>query len=145
MMVRPPPSRDGPHLFSRLARQVGPWLAALGLLVGLGTTTLWPDLSLRTAAGQVAAGATLSVLAAPVDVSVGGGAFASARDGITLAPGDQVRTGTDGVALITFFDGSEVQVTPESQVALQQQGSDASGPTSVFRKYSVRRSIVCSG
>jgi hypothetical protein len=94
----------------------------------LGSGSFLADLSLRTAYGQVASGATLSVLASPVEVAVAGGSFANARDGMTLAPGDQVRTGDSGVALITFFDGSETQLTPGSQIAIQQLASSAGGP-----------------
>ncbi len=101
------------------------WLTVLGLLSALGGAGLGPpvfptDLSIRAALGQAAAGATLSVLAAPVEVSVGGAAFADARDGMTLVTGDQVRTMGGGVALLTFFDGSETQITPDSEVRIQQ-------------------------
>ena len=68
----------------------------------------------------MASGATLSVLAPPVEVSSGGGAYTPANDGMTLGPGDQVRTTGAGVALLTFFDGSETQLTPDTEVAIQQ-------------------------
>jgi hypothetical protein len=78
--------------------------------------------------GQVANGATLSVLATPVEVASGGGGFTAARDGMTLGPGDQVRTTGGGVALLTFFDGSETQLTPDTQVAIQQAASSGGSP-----------------
>src|SRR5579864_8235771 len=83
-------------------------------------------LSLQTALGQVASGATLSVLAADVEVSTGG-AFGPARDGMTVGPGDQIRTSNGGVALLTFFDGSETQLTPDSQVQIQQAAGSGTG------------------
>ena len=67
---------------------------------------------------QVINGATLTVLAPEVQVSLQGGALGVARDGQTLAPGDYVRTGSGGVALLTFFDGSETQLTFDTQVEL---------------------------
>jgi hypothetical protein len=85
------------------------------------------DLSLRPVLGQAAAGATVSVLAGPVEVASGGGGFAAARDGMTLKAGDQMRTGAGGVALLTFFDGSETQLTPNSQIEIEQADA-ACGP-----------------
>jgi hypothetical protein len=70
------------------------------------------------ALAQITAGATVSVLAPTVEVALGGGAFTAARDGQTLSPGDQVRTGSTGVALLTFFDGSETQLTGNTQAQL---------------------------
>ncbi|MGI9144935.1 MAG: hypothetical protein ACR2IK_00030 [Chloroflexota bacterium] len=73
-------------------------------------------------AGSVAAeqviGATLNVIAGAVEVGAGGGAFAPARDGQTVGGGDRLRTGPDGVALLTFFDGSETQLTPGTEMTV---------------------------
>ena len=77
--------------------------------------------------GQLAGGATLSVLAPDVEVAGADGAFTTASDGMTVGPGDQVRTGDGGVALLTFFDGSETQLTPDSQVAIQQAAGATGG------------------
>jgi FecR protein len=44
-----------------------------------------------------------------------------------LGPGDQVRTSNGGVALLTFFDGSETLLTPDTQVEIQQ-ASTSIGP-----------------
>ena len=57
------------------------------------------NLSVKTALSQAASGATLSVLATTVEVASRGGAFGPARDGMTLGPGDQVRTSNAGVAV----------------------------------------------
>ena len=98
-----------------------PWrfLLVLSLLCALVAPTVMPDLAARTAFGQTSGGATLSVLATPVEVASGSGSFAAARTGQILQVGDQVRTGPGGVALLTYFDGSETQLTPETQVQLQ--------------------------
>src|SRR6266699_3456150 len=95
------------------------WLLVLSVLVTLVAPSVAPDLTVRTAFGQASTGATLSVLAPPVEVASGGGAFGAARNAQTLQVGDQVRTGVGGVALLTYFDGSETQLTPETQVQLQ--------------------------
>jgi len=108
-------------------------MVALCMLLALSVATASPasfalDLSPRTAFAQVASGATLSVLASPVEVATGAGGFAAASDGMTVGPGDQVRTTGGGVALLTFFDGSETQLTPDSQVVIQEAAPSAGGP-----------------
>src|SRR5690242_440396 len=95
------------------------WLLVLSLFGSLAAPIAAPDLLGATAFGQASAGATLSVLAAPVEVATGGGSFSAGRNGQTLQVGDQVRTGSGGVALLTYFDGSETQLTPDTQVELQ--------------------------
>src|SRR5690242_595508 len=81
------------------------------------------------ASAQAANGATLSILAQPVEVALGGGRFGPASDGQALGPGDVVRTGASGVALLTFFNGSESQVTSNSQVQLEQASSQSGAPS----------------
>ena len=106
------------------------WLASLALLLSLGTASLSP-ISSAPALGQAATGATLSVLATPVEVSSRGAAFGPARDGMAVGPGDQIRTLGGGVALLTFFDGSETQLTPNSQVQIQQANSSGGAQISL--------------
>ena len=104
---------------------MGRALRALCLALALAATAMSsaPVAAAPVTFGQAASGATLSVLAPPVEVATGSGAFAPASDGMTLGPGDQVRTTGGGVALLTFFDGSETQLTPDTQVAIQQTAS----------------------
>jgi hypothetical protein len=82
------------------------------------------------ARAQVTVGATLTILAPSVDVSVRGAPFGAATPAQTLGMGDQVRTGPTGVALLTFFDGSETQLTSDSLVEIEAPPSG--GLTSVF-------------
>jgi FecR protein len=71
------------------------------------------------AAADVRLGATLTILSQPVQVDVGDlGSFGDAVDGQLIQVGDVVRTGPDGLALLTFFDGSESQLGAGSQVRL---------------------------
>src|SRR5215470_3524696 len=76
------------------------------------------SLPARPAEAQVQVGATLSLLAPAVEVATGGRPFVAARDGQTVSAGDQVRTGPTGVALLTFFDGSETQLTSDGLVLI---------------------------
>jgi hypothetical protein len=101
---------------------------SLGFLAAsISPAALATSLPASRASAQAASGATLSVLTPPVQVSSGGGTFTAASDGMALSPGDQVRTTGGGVALLTFFDGSETQLTPDTQVAIQQAASSSGG------------------
>ncbi len=104
-------------------------LVALGLALALASATLLSGAGTPPAAGQAAPGATLSVLAPAVEVAPKGQGFAPAVDGQTLGAGDQVRTGDQGLALLTFFDGSETQLTPGTTVQVSQ--ADASSGSSI--------------
>jgi hypothetical protein len=69
------------------------------------------------------AAATLSVLAPPVErVPEGGANPEPGLDGMNLAEGDRVRTGPQGLALITFLNGTTVTVLSESEVTVKQTG-----------------------
>src|SRR5260370_16653430 len=66
-------------------------------------------------------GATLKVLVAPVEVELAQTqTFVAAMDGQMLNQGDVVRTGPGGLALLTFFDGSESQLGTESTVQIER-------------------------
>src|SRR5215831_10774242 len=96
----------GSRFFSRAAL-----LALLPILVASWLPAAQPPVRAQTLVG-----ATLSILAPLVEVSLAGAPFGAAQDGQTLRPGDQVRTGATGIALLTFFDGTETQLTSETQV-----------------------------
>ena len=60
----------------------------------------------------VAASMVLSTLDGTADVARGTGGFARAGDGQVLLAGDRVRTSEQGHAIVTFFDGSTVEIEP---------------------------------
>lgn len=71
--------------------------------------------------------ATLAVVHGDVVAQHNGAAFAPALDGEVLASGDVVRADQQGLAVLTFFDGSTVTVEPGTQLAvtgLSRVGSD---------------------
>ena len=43
---------------------------------------------------------------------------------MNLAEGDRIKTGANGLALITFLDGSTVTVLPDAEVTVKQTGSE---------------------
>ena len=96
--------------------------SAIGLLAVLAVTlsSWWPEASVSSAA-EMPIGATLKVLAGPVEVQPAQTqTFGAALDGQMLSQGDVVRTGPGGLALLTFFDGSESQLGAESTVQIER-------------------------
>ena len=70
----------------------------------------------------------LSILAG-TDIQVLKGAepeaqWEQAEDGMTLKEGYSVKTGDDSYALITFFDGSTMEIDPNSEVLIERMESD---------------------
>jgi hypothetical protein len=64
---------------------------------------------------------TLSVLGGQVQVQApGAGSFAAASDGQTVGVGARIRTGPDGRAVLTFFDGTTATLDPSTEISLDQ-------------------------
>src|SRR4029077_19571380 len=82
-------------------------------------------------AAQVAAfgASTLTIISGPVAVRHAGGDFASANDGAVLAEGDTVKTGVDARAVLTYFEGSTVEMEPDSEVTIDSAYSAPDGST----------------
>lgn len=74
-----------------------------------------------------ATAATLSVLAGDVAHATAGGVPGPAAAATNLADGDRVVTAPDGLALVTFLDGTTLTVQPGSDVVVRQMG-DAGRP-----------------
>ncbi|MBI2863237.1 MAG: DUF642 domain-containing protein [Chloroflexi bacterium] len=65
---------------------------------------------------------TLTILSAEVSVQIAGeDTWRPGRDGMTMRAGDRIRTGTDGRAIITFFEGSTTELEPETDLTIQVQ------------------------
>jgi hypothetical protein len=96
--------------------------ACARLLLALVLASPFATLSARPlAAAELPVGATLSIIAVPVEVaSNGSDLFADATQGQLVLPGDVVRTGSGGLAVLTFFDGSESQLASDSQIQVQR-------------------------
>jgi hypothetical protein len=77
-----------------------------------------------TVLGQISFGATLTVLRGTVSVVDGSGAAVSpAPSGLKLNAGDRVATVGRAAALVTFFDGSEVELGADTTIAIQEASS----------------------
>src|SRR4051794_31950450 len=76
--------------------------------------------------GQISAGATLTVLRGTVSVvKSDGSALAPAGSGQTLGVGDRIATVGRSSALVTFFEGSEVELGADTTIVIQALGSGA--------------------
>ncbi len=82
-------------------------------------------------AGQVAASgvSTLTILSGPVAVRHAGGDFTSAADGAVLIAGDTIKTGADARAVLTYFEGSTVEMEPDSELRIDAARADPNGNT----------------
>lgn len=72
----------------------------------------------------------LSVISGDVQIrEADGNEWKDAKDEMKLAAGDTIRTGADSYALITFFEGSTMNIEPNSQIQVQAieqaEGSDS--------------------
>src|ERR1700704_5747656 len=94
----------------RLPRQLAQWVVVLALAAPLTPFGIGRPMPALSAAAPL--GATVRVLSVPVEVATTepGASFTPAIDGQTVFEGDTVRTGPGGMALVTFFDGSESQL-----------------------------------
>jgi hypothetical protein len=71
---------------------------------------------------------TLSIISGTVEVrDEGTDEFRPAEDGETLEVGDSVRTRPDSRALITFFEGSTLEMEPETEVTLESLEGEEEG------------------
>ncbi|MGH2492162.1 MAG: FecR family protein [Candidatus Limnocylindria bacterium] len=82
---------------------------------------------------QRAAGANmmLSILDGRADVARRAGNFARVADGHVLIVGDRVRTADQSHAVVTFFDGSTVEVEPATTITLVEATAAPSGAITI--------------
>lgn len=77
------------------------------------------------------AGTTLTILSGDVTVRHGASAFSAGNDGEVLNEGDAIRTGADGRAILTYFEGSTVTIEPSTELAIDAANATADGSTVV--------------
>ncbi|MDO8506856.1 MAG: FecR domain-containing protein, partial [Candidatus Limnocylindria bacterium] len=118
----------------RLRFIVGTVALALVLAIALGVTGVVSN------AKAFGAATTLTIISGDVNVRHGAvGAFALATDGEILNEGDGVRTGTDGRAVLTHFEGSTVTIEPATELTIENSSTLADGGTVVVMTQSVGR------
>jgi len=82
---------------------------------------------------QPGAGAStvLTVLDGSVTVASGASDFAPASDGDLLDRGDRVRTLTGGHAVVTFFDGSTIELEPTTTIEIEAASARPDGSVTI--------------
>lgn len=101
-----------------------PALFATTLAFVLVTTGL---IAVFFAAPVEAHSSTVTVLDGSVLVSHAGGQFALIADGDVVARGDTVRTAADSHGVLTFFDGTTVELEPETEITIDDLQASTSG------------------
>lgn len=103
---------------------------AVALIVVLGLTgALAATGALVRSRQALGSSTTLSIIAGAVDVRHGSQPFGGGVDGEVLEAGDGVRTGADGRAVLTYFDGSTVEIEPSSELAIDSAGIEPDSST----------------
>lgn len=75
---------------------------------------------------------TLSDIAGEVQVLRSGtSAWTAAANGMKIWTGDGLKTGSDGYALITFFDGSVMEVDAGTEISMEELSQTSGGSTTV--------------
>jgi hypothetical protein len=75
---------------------------------------------------------TLSDLEGGVQVQRQGvGAWITAANGMKIGTGDSLKTGSDGYVLVTFFDGSVMEVEADSEISVEELSKASGGATTV--------------
>jgi hypothetical protein len=82
---------------------------------------------------------TVTILDGSVQVRHAGGAFAPLTDGDIVAGGDTVRTGANSHSVLTFFDGSTVELEPDTELRIDTLQASASGDKVVQMSQAIGR------
>src|SRR5437588_11822251 len=61
---------------------------------------------------------TLSVLRGEVQLQRAGSSFVTVTGDVVVRQGDRIRTGPDGYAAVTYFDGSTTTLDPDTDIIL---------------------------
>jgi hypothetical protein len=101
------------------------------LVALLAAGVLIPAALILTQQPASAANMTLTILGGTADVARGAGAFARAADGQALSAGDRVRTADAAHAVVTFLDGSTVEIEPATMITVVQATAAASGAITI--------------
>ena len=91
-------------------------------------------------ARAAASSSSLEVLDGVVALSHDGQTFAMGRDGDLVQQGDVVRTGTASHAILTFYDGSTIEVEPDSELVVETLEATSSGDILMAMRQNLGRS-----
>ena len=109
------------------------------LVALLAAGVIIPAALILTQQRASAADMTLTILGGTADVARGAGAFARASDGQVLSAGDRVRTADQGHAVVTFLDGSTVEIEPATTITVIQATAAATGAITIQVEQAIGR------
>jgi hypothetical protein len=90
-----------------------------------------PAVLVVTQQRAASASTVLSILDGSASIARGTAAFAVASDGDIVNSGDRVQTADRGHALVTFFDGSTLEIEPATTVLIEEASSDLGGAIAI--------------
>ena len=109
------------------------------LVALLAAGVLIPAALILTQQRAAAASMTLTIIGGTADVARGTGGFARAADGQVLSAGDRVRTADSGHAVVTFLDGSTIEIEPATTITVVQAVAAASGAITIQLEQAIGR------
>lgn len=109
------------------------------LVALLAAGVLIPGALILTQQRASAADMTLTILSGTAEVARATGGFTRAGDGQVLSAGDRVRTADQGHALVTFLDGSTVEIEPATTITVIQATAAASGAITIQLEQAIGR------
>ena len=109
------------------------------LVALLAAGVLIPAALILTQQRASAANMTLTILGGTADAARGTGGFSRAADGQVLNAGDRVRTADSGHAVVTFLDGSTIEIEPATTITVIQATAAASGAITIQLEQTVGR------
>src|SRR5437867_9066988 len=74
---------------------------------------------------------TLSVLRGEVQLQRAGASFVTVTGDVAVRQGDRIRTGPDGYAVVTYFDGSTTTLDPDTDIILRRLDKLANGGANI--------------
>ncbi|HEV8671556.1 MAG TPA: FecR family protein [Candidatus Limnocylindria bacterium] len=90
-----------------------------------------PAVLVLTQQRAASAATILRVLDGSASVARGTAAFVVAADGDIVSVGDRVQTGDRSHAIVTFFDGSTLEIEPATTVQIEESSSTGAGAISI--------------
>src|SRR5512140_3221730 len=109
------------------------------VVAGLVVLLLVPALLFAASRPSAAASTILSIIDGTAQVAHSGAGFLTAADGDIVAAGDRVRTADASHAVITFFDGSTIELEPATTVQVDDASATSDGARSISLFQSIGR------
>ncbi len=103
------------------------------------SAVLIPVLLFAAQRPTAAASTVLTIFTGVAEVARGNADFALASDGAVLTNGDRVRTDDRGHALITFFDGSTLEIEPATMIQVVTASPNADGSIAIVLGQAIGR------